>query len=100
MTDNHQSDKSGRKKAVALSYDQNDDAPRISAKGSGYLAEKIIQLARRHQIPIHQDHDLSEILSALEAGQKIPPSTFIAVAEILAFIYQANNDFEPDTPPP
>jgi len=98
MTDNHQSDKTSRKKAVALSYQQNDAPPRVAAKGAGYLAEKIINLARKHNVPIHQDQNLTEILAALEPEQEIPPSAFIAVAEILTFIYQANSSFEPDKP--
>ena len=88
--------KTPRKKAVALSYDaQKQNAPRMVAKGSGLLAERLIELAREYQIPIHQDADLTEILSRLDLNQEIPPETYLLVAEILAFIYRTNQEMPP-----
>ncbi|MFH7320860.1 EscU/YscU/HrcU family type III secretion system export apparatus switch protein [Desulfurivibrio sp. D14AmB] len=88
--------KAPRKKAVALSYDTDrQGAPRMVAKGSGLLAERLLELAREYQIPIHQDADLTEILSRLDLNQEIPPETYLLVAEILAFIYRTNQEMPP-----
>lgn len=84
-----------RKKAVALRYDEkNDDAPRVLAKGQGPIAEKILALAKEHGIPVHEDSDLVEVLAALNLYAEIPPATYVIVAEILAFIYRANDSFK------
>lgn len=84
-----------RKKAVALQYKPTEDhAPKISAKGQGRVAEKIIELARRHGIPIKDDPDLVEILSKLDLHEEIPPTVYIAVAELLAFVYSLNRKKE------
>jgi flagellar biosynthesis protein len=77
------------KKAVALKYKQGEDsAPKVIAKGSGWVAEKIIEIAREHNIPLHEDKNLIEILSTLDLNAEIPGELYKAVAEILAFIYK------------
>jgi len=82
------------KKAVALQYDkEKGGAPVTVAKGAGDVAERIIALAEEHGIPIHEDSDLVEILSKLNLNQEIPPETYVVVAEILAFIYRANESY-------
>ncbi len=79
------------KKAVALRYDrQKEDAPKVVAKGQGKIAEKIIELALKHDIPIKDDPDLIEVLSSLEIDEEIPSEIYVAVAELLAFVYSAN----------
>jgi flagellar biosynthesis protein len=79
------------KRAVALKYDQTkDNAPRVSAKGSGLLAEKIIELARKEGIPISEDPDLVGALIQLDFQEEIPPELYRAVAEILSFAYMLN----------
>lgn len=78
-------------KAAALKYTHGDDrAPKLVAKGKGLLAEKILDAARQHGIPIKEDKTLVEILSSLDLYQEIPPELYKAVAEILAFIYAIN----------
>ncbi|HKI35956.1 MAG TPA: EscU/YscU/HrcU family type III secretion system export apparatus switch protein [Gemmataceae bacterium] len=75
--------------AVALRYaPREDEAPRLTAKGRGHIAEKIVELARRHGVPIRQDRNLVQVLSRLDLEQDIPPSVYRAVAEILAFVYR------------
>jgi len=74
-------------KAVALSYD-GTKAPTISAKGEDELAQAIIALAMEHQVPIYENAELSQWLTRLELGEEIPESLYIAIAEILAFVYQ------------
>jgi flagellar biosynthesis protein len=95
MADHSQQHSGKRKKAVALRYDRDkDQAPVAVGKGIGLTAERIIALAREHGIPIHEDADLVEILAKLELHEQIPPAAYIAVAEILAFIYRANDSYK------
>ena len=78
-------------KAAALKYRKGDaSAPRLVAKGRGKVAEKIIALAKEHNIPIKEDKELVEFLSMLDLYQEIPPELYKAVAEVLAFIYMLN----------
>ncbi len=80
--------------AAALEYDAEcDAAPRVVAKGRAAIAEKILALAREHNIPIRSDPGLVSMLSQLEIDQQIPVELYRAVAEILSFIYRANNHY-------
>ncbi len=72
--------------AVALLYD-GENAPRITAKGKGALAEKILEQARRHQVPLEEDPELAAILSQIPLGDEIPESLYRAIAEVIAFAY-------------
>ncbi len=84
-----QDDNKKFKKAAALSYEQDSDrAPKVIAKGKGHVAERIIQLADEHGIPLHKDRSLVELLVKLDLGDTIPYELYQAVAEILAFIYK------------
>ncbi|MCD6390335.1 MAG: EscU/YscU/HrcU family type III secretion system export apparatus switch protein [Desulfobulbaceae bacterium] len=94
MTAKKKTDRPPIKKAVALRYDlERENAPRVIGTGSGKLAERLIELAREHDIPIQEDSDLVEILSRLNLNEEIPPSTYIIVSEILAFIYRTNEKY-------
>ena len=78
-------------KAVALKYDRKkDNAPRVIAKGRGEIAEKIIEVAKAHNVPLYEDKNLIQILEALDLETEIPPELYRAVAEVLAFIYRLN----------
>ncbi|WP_462113152.1 FlhB-like flagellar biosynthesis protein [Campylobacter concisus] len=78
-----------KKKAVALGYNRpKDNAPRVLASGAGEIANRIIDLAKEHDIPIKEDTDLIEILSKVEVDQEIPPNLYKAVAEIFSFLYK------------
>ena len=80
-----------RQRAVALGYDaQKDFAPRVLAKGAGEVAERIIDIARKHGVQVHQDPDLVAVLSTLDVATRIPPELYRAVAEVLAFVYRVN----------
>ncbi|MDD3608909.1 MAG: EscU/YscU/HrcU family type III secretion system export apparatus switch protein [Halothiobacillaceae bacterium] len=70
--------------AVALHYDGRG-APRVVAKGRGEVADKIMELARENDIPLHDDPQLCAILAKLELGSEIPESLYRAVAEVLSF---------------
>lgn len=84
------------KKAIALRYDPSrDTAPRVTAKGRGALAERIIELARKEGVPISEDPDLVASLIQLDFDEEIPPELYKAVAEILAFAYRMNRRMGP-----
>lgn len=79
--------------AAAIKYDPDKDgAPRVTAKGEGYVADKIIELAKMHDIPIKSDPGLVEILRRLDIDEQIPMEVYRAVAEILAFVYSLNTN--------
>ena len=81
-----------KKKAVALGYNRSqDNATKVLASGAGEIANKIISLAKEHDIPIKEDPDLIEILSKVEVDQEIPPNLYKAVAEIFSFLYKITN---------
>jgi len=83
--------KDSQQKAVALKYRQGkDQAPAVVATGKGMVAEKIIALARKHGVPVHDDRHLIEILSTLDLYEEIPVELYKAVAEILAFLYKVS----------
>lgn len=85
-------DKNYPKKAIALKYDrETGSAPKVTAKGKGKVAQKIIDLAKQHDIPIKDDPDLIEVLSSLEIDEEIPSEIYVAVAELLAFVYSMNS---------
>jgi flagellar biosynthesis protein len=72
--------------AVALRYD-GKGAPKVTAKGEGPIGEKIIELAHQHGIPLHEDPALASLLSAIPLGEEIPENLYVAIAEVLAFVY-------------
>ena len=90
---NNNSDKHEQnKKATALKYDpEQNKAPQVIAKGSQELANRIIQRAQEHDIPIYHDQELVENLIQLDLDEEIPEELYHVVAEVLSFIYQLND---------
>lgn len=82
-------------KAVALYYD-GKNAPHVSAKGTGEVAEQIIAIAQEHGVPLCDNSALVDLLVTLELGDEIPEALYIAVAYIIAFAYQLEGKI-PDT---
>jgi flagellar biosynthesis protein len=75
------------KKAAALRYDKKlDSAPRVIASGRGWIAEKIIDEARKRGIPLVEDSLLVSVLLGVNLGEEIPEEAYLAVARILAFL--------------
>jgi flagellar biosynthesis protein len=75
--------------AAALRYDAGADlAPRVVAKGRGALAEEIVRRARDSGVPIHESRELVAALMQFEMDQQIPAALYVAVAEVLAWVYQ------------
>jgi len=76
-----------RSLAVALDYDrERKGAPRVVAKGSGAIGEKIIEVARANDVPIEENEALAGALSHVELGDEIPEELYKAVAEVLIFV--------------
>lgn len=86
--------------AAAVRYDpvNAQSAPSVVASGRGWLAERILEVARDHGITVREDADLVEILTAVEIGDEVPVEAFVAVAEILRYIYAANGTKPPEYP--
>ncbi len=81
--------------AVAIVYDRKDaKAPKVVAKGAGYLAEKIKEIAKKHNVPVLENKPLAQSLYKLvEVGTEIPASLYKAVAEVLAYVYRLKKKF-------
>ncbi len=83
--------KTGRKTAIAINYDKAAmAAPKLVAKGSGIIAERLIAMARENGIPIVEDKVLVETLDQLSVNQQIPAELYQVVAEILVSVYRAD----------
>lgn len=81
------------RRAAAVAYrPERDAAPRVTAAGRGRIADKILETARAAGIPVREDPGLAEVLSHLDPGAEVPPETYRAVAEILAFLYRVDRE--------
>lgn len=86
-------DRQAPREAVALDYAREaGGAPRIVAKGRGELAERIIELAAEHGVPLETNADLAELLGACDVGEEIPDELYIVVAELLRYLYALNGE--------
>ena len=75
-----------RKKAAALKYEFNSDAPTVAASGMGYIADKIIEKAEENDVPIVYNKELTDLLCNVYVGTEIPEELYEAVAHVIAFI--------------
>ena len=75
-----------RRLAIALEYD-GEGAPTVTAKGADALADAIIAMAQSHDVPVHDDQTLAQILSQLDVDEEIPERLYRVVAEVIAFAY-------------
>lgn len=94
------------KKAAALKYDGGSKAPVVVAAGSGYVAQKIIDVAQESDIPVYQDNSLATLLAQLKVGSEIPPELYQAIVEIYVYFLKyvpeekkVKNYKEPAMPP-
>ena len=84
--------------AVALQYRRGGDpAPRVTAAGHGPVAERILELAREHGLPLREDPDLAEALAALDLNALVPAELYGVIAEVLAWAYRANSAYASQT---
>lgn len=74
--------------AVALAYRTGAAAPRVTAKGSGVIAEEIIRRAREGGVYVHESRELVGLLMQVDLDQHIPPKLYVAIAELLAWLYR------------
>lgn len=82
--------------AIALTAGEDGDLlPRITAAGRGKLAEQILQLAFENGINVREDSALAEMLAKIELDSPVPSEAFLAVAEILSYVYRANGEPNP-----
>ncbi len=87
------------KSAVALAYLEADVAPRVVAKGRGVIAEEIISRAREHGVYVHESPELVALLMQVDLDDRIPPQLYVAVAELLAWLYRIESGGSNETPP-
>jgi flagellar biosynthesis protein len=85
-----ESEPAPRAVAVALSDRAASGLPKIVASGRGAIAERILEIAFESGVKVREDADLAEVLAALEIGREIPLEAITVVAEILSYIYRAN----------
>jgi flagellar biosynthesis protein len=88
------------KKAAALAYKGGDYAPRVVAKGQGVMAEAIIALAHEAGVYVHESPELVNLLLQVDDDQHIPPELYVAVAEILAWLYWLEQGKPEEAMPP
>ena len=86
--------------AIALTYGKSQKgAPKVVAKGRGMIAQAIIERARQNGVYVHESEDLVGLLMKVELDQEIPPQLYLAVAELLAWLYRLEHADVPDIPP-
>lgn len=86
--------------AVALTYGKSQaGAPKVVAKGRGMIAQAIIERARQNNVYVHESEDLVGLLMQVELDQEIPPQLYLAVAELLAWLYRLEHTTSSTFPP-
>lgn len=88
MTEAERDPNRAMRSAVALAYKEADVAPRVIAKGRGLIAEEIIARAREHGVFVHESPELVGLLMQVDVDQRIPGQLYVAVAELLAWMYR------------
>lgn len=88
-----------RTQAVALTYTAGEAAPRVVAKGRGLIAQEIIARAREAGVYVHESPDLVALLMQVDLDSHIPAQLYVAVAELLAWLYRIEQGGGPPTPP-
>jgi flagellar biosynthesis protein len=84
------------RKAVALAYEINSAAPRITGQGEGFVAEAILAKAKEMGIPTRSEPELVEFLMQLKLNDLVPPKLYAAVAEVLAWAYELDGKVVPN----
>jgi flagellar biosynthesis protein len=84
------------RKAVALAYEINSAAPRITGQGEGFVADAILAKAKEMGIPTRTEPELVEFLMQLKLNELVPPKLYAAVAEVLAWAYELDGKTVPN----
>lgn len=88
-----------KRSAVALAYKEADVAPRVVAKGRGLIAEEIVARAREAGVFVHESPELVGLLMQIDVDQRIPGTLYVAVAELLAWLYRLERGEAAGLPP-
>ena len=88
----NENDDPKNRKAAALFYD-GENAPTVSAAGSGELADQIIDIARQHGIPLFENDALLQLLTDIGVGEEIPETLYLCIAQVIAFAYKIQGKF-------
>jgi flagellar biosynthesis protein len=80
--------------AVALAYRSDQAAPQVIAKGHGLIAEEIIKRAKASGVYVHESAELVTLLAQINLDERIPPQLYVAVAELLAWLYRLEHSEE------
>jgi flagellar biosynthesis protein len=80
-----------RQNAVALRYSSSDAAPRVVAKGSGLIAQQIVERAQEAGVFVHESPEMVALLMQVDLDAHIPPQLYVAVAELLAWLYRVES---------
>ena len=83
-----------RKRAIAIKYNPEESAPKVVAKGKGYMAEKILEQAKENEVKIFEDAELVKEFENIELGEHIPPELYEVVARVLIFITDLDKQYE------
>ncbi|MFO7541432.1 MAG: EscU/YscU/HrcU family type III secretion system export apparatus switch protein [Thiobacillus sp.] len=86
--------------AAALAYGKGDSAPRVVAKGRGIIADSIIEKARASGVYVHESRELLALLMQIDLDSHIPPQLYVAVAELLAWLYNLDESGQQALPSP
>lgn len=87
------------REAIALAYSQTDAAPRVVARGKGLIAEQIIARAKEHGVYVHESPELVALLTQVNIDEHIPPQLYMAIAELLAWLYRIEHGGAPTQAP-
>lgn len=82
------------KKVAAIKYDKENIAPQVTAKGKGFIAEKLLEKAQLEEVPIYKDEKLVDELTKIDLGDNIPKELYEVVAEILVFLDRLDMEYK------
>ena len=82
--------------AAALRYETNAMAPRLVAKGEGFMAQALVDRAKQAGVPLNESPELAQLLMQVDLDQLIPPTLYAVVAQVLAWAYTV--DQRPPSP--
>ncbi|MBU5591408.1 EscU/YscU/HrcU family type III secretion system export apparatus switch protein [Clostridium sp. MSJ-4] len=75
-----------RRKAAAIKYESSYDAPVVTARGMGQIADKILEKAEENDVPVVYNKELADLLNNVDVGDYVPSELYEAVAEIIAYV--------------
>ncbi|WP_186428764.1 EscU/YscU/HrcU family type III secretion system export apparatus switch protein [Clostridium sp. BSD9I1] len=83
-----------KRKAAALRYEQNYDAPIVTAAGMGHVADKILEKAKENSVPVVYDEELANLLTNVDVGESIPYEIYDVVAKVIAYVMEMDGTLD------